>query len=111
MALSNAERQARWRAKRNALAKQAEAMSRVTSKRRGRRAQPGDDVNAFIGELYDFLLDYGQRLKAERALVRFGRAKLSDEDRTHLAEALHTTANELSMMAQTVAGFAEDKFD
>jgi hypothetical protein len=99
MALTNAQHQKRWREKRNRLAKEAEAMSRVTSKRRGRRAQPGDDVNVFISELFDFLQDYGQRLKAERAI-----GKLFDEDRAHLADALHTTANELSMMAQEMAG-------
>jgi hypothetical protein len=98
MALTNAEKQARWHARRNALAKQAEALQQVTSKRRGRRARPVDDVNAFIGELGDFLLDYGQRLDAWRELARF-----SDEDRDHLVHALHRTANELSIMAQALA--------
>jgi hypothetical protein len=99
MALSNAERQARWRVKRNALAKRAEAISRVTVKRRGRRAQPGDNANAFTRELGDFLLDFGQRFEAWRGL-----ANSSHEDRAHLTNMLHTVANELAMMAQALDG-------
>ena len=102
MALTNAEKQARWRARRNALAKEAEAM-RQTRGRRGRRARPADDVNAFIRELWDFQLDYSRRLAAWRKLARF-----SDEDRDHLVGALHTTANELAMMAQELAGFTSE---
>ena len=89
MALTNAEKQARWRARRNALAKEAEAM-RQTRGRRGRRARPADDVNAFVRELWDFQLDYSRRLAAWRKLARF-----SDEARDHLVAALHTMANEL----------------
>src|SRR5262245_53775090 len=100
MAPSNAERQARWRDKRNWLAKQADAMSRVVSKRRGRRARPADDANAFMDELFAFRQDYGQRLAASRALARF-----SDDDRDHLVDALHSTANEFSFLAQELAGF------
>ena len=100
MALTNAEKQARWRAKRNALAKEAEAMRRVITKRRGRRARPADDANAFMRELWDFGLDYSQRLNAWRALGRF-----SDKDRDNLVDALHGVANDLSKMAQELAGF------
>jgi len=100
MALSNAERQARWRARRNRLAKEAEAMARVVGKRRGRRARPIDDVNAFIGELYDFNVDFARRLDVWRGLTKF-----SEEDRVELTYALHKVANNLSMMAQDLAGF------
>jgi len=99
MALNNAERQARWRAKRNRLAKEAAAMQK-TRGRRGRRARPVDDANAFIGEAYDFFLDYSQRLDAWRGLAKF-----SEEDRAELVHALHKVANELSMIAQDLAGF------
>ena len=102
MALTNAEKQARWRARRNALAKEAEAM-RQTRGRRGRRARPADDANAFIRELLNFGSDYSRRLAAWRKLARF-----SDEDRDHLVEALHTIANELAMMAQGLAGFTSE---
>jgi hypothetical protein len=98
MALTNAEHQRRWREKRNRLAKEAEAM-RQTPRRRGRRARPIDDANAFIGELFDFRLDFGRRLTAWRDLARF-----SDEDRDQLVAALHGTANELSILAQQLAG-------
>jgi hypothetical protein len=102
MALTNAEKQARWRAKRNALAKEAEAVRR-TRGRRGRRARPVDDVNAFINELWEFQSDYSRRLAAWYDLARF-----SDEDRDHLVAALHGTANELSIVAQRLAGFASE---
>src|SRR5262245_2308438 len=95
---TNAERQARWRAKRNALAKQAEAMQR-THGRRGRRARPIDDVNAFSIELSYFRSDYTRRLNAWRELARFSR-----EDRDHLVDALHDFANDFSILAQELAG-------
>ena len=98
MALTNAQHQKRWRDKRNALAKEAEAMRR-THGRRGRRARPVDDANAFMRELFTFQQDYSQRLNAWRALGKF-----SDEDRYHLVDALHGVANDLSMIAQELAG-------
>jgi hypothetical protein len=104
MALTNAEKQKRWRDRRNGLAKTAEAMERVSSKRRGRRAQPVDDANAFVGELLEFRVDYDQRLTAWRKLGRY-----SDEDRDVLVHALHSTANELSVLAQELAGFTEPR--
>jgi hypothetical protein len=95
---TNAERQRRWREKRNALAKQAEAMEQ-TRGRRGRRARPVVGANAFIRELYEFRFDYARRLKAWRKLGKF-----SAEDRDQLVGAVHETANELSMLAQALAG-------
>jgi hypothetical protein len=103
VALTNAERQRRWREKRNVLAKQAEAMGR-TRGRRARRARPADDANAFIGELYEFQIDYSRRLGEWRTLARF-----SAKDRDHLVDALHSTANELSTLAQQLAGFLDDE--
>jgi hypothetical protein len=90
--------QARWREKRNALAKRAEALER-TRGRRGRRARPTDDANAFIRELYDFLMDYGARLWAWRVLKKF-----SSEDRAELIHAMQTVANDLVLLAQEFDG-------
>jgi len=48
-------------------------------------------------------LDYGRRLNTWRTLERF-----SNEDRDHLVDALHGVANELSVMAQELAGFTSE---
>jgi hypothetical protein len=101
MALSNAERQARWRARRNALAKQAVAME-ATRGRRGRRARPVDEANDFIREAYTFLADYSHRLEGWRTSTE--RPK---EDCDELANALHYVANELSIIAQRLSGFSD----
>ena len=95
MGLSNAERQRRWRAKRNALAKQALALERTRGWRR--RARPTDDANAFIRELSEFELDYGARVAAWLKLKKF-----SSEDGAELMHALRQVANELVLLAQRV---------
>jgi hypothetical protein len=105
MATSNAERQAKWRAKRNALAKQAEAMAPVTSKRRGRRARPIGEADDFSREIYDFLSDFEQRFNAWLKLGSFSKHPFQ---RDTLVDALHYTANKLSIMAQRLAGFSDN---
>lgn len=42
------------------------AMAQLTSKRRGRRARPTNDFNAFIRKALDFEHDYSERLDAWR---------------------------------------------
>jgi hypothetical protein len=96
MALSNAEKQRRWRERRNALAKQALAMAK-TRGRRGRRARPINGANDFIRELYQFRQDYSRRLNAWRELAKF-----STDDRDQLVHALHSVAKDLTLMAQTL---------
>jgi hypothetical protein len=107
MAMSNAERQAKWRAKRNALAKKAEAMARANERlghgatgvpQRGRRARPTDNARAFIDELSKFSNDFHLRLKDRRKLGRF-----SDEERDDFVQILMNVASELSRTAQDLA--------
>ena len=101
--MTNAERQRRWRERRNALAKEAETARLLKPGRRRKAKLVGDHVeqtNALIREFLEFSIDYCHRLEAWLAIAR-----LDDEDRGHLGDALHRAANELSMRAQKVMGY------
>jgi hypothetical protein len=101
--MTNAERQRRWRERRNALASEAE-IARLPKPGRRRKAKlvgdHRDQTNAFIREALEFNFGYCHRLEAWLAIAR-----LDDEDRGHLGGELHKCANELSRWAQKVMGY------
>ena len=102
-AMSDVERQRRWRERRNALAREAE-IARLPKPWRRRKAKlvgdHRDQTNAFIGELGEFNIDYCHRLEAWLAI-----AEIDDKDREALWAALHFAANELSTRAHGELGY------
>jgi hypothetical protein len=105
MTLSNAERQARWRAKRNALVRKAAldaARAELDIARKPwplRKARKGD-VSGYTYEALDWWTAYEYRVRKELELCP---STFSDEDdRAEMARALEEVGEGIKQLAQKV---------
>jgi hypothetical protein len=103
MAMSNAERQARWREKRNTLAKLGATMPPRRGRRPNRAHIESDAVNDFLGELLELKCNYSSRLR--QWLHR--KPAISKADCEFLTQQIHLCANELTELAQLVDEHAQ----
>ena len=100
--LTNAERQARWRAKRNALVRKA-VLDEARKPRDLRKARKGD-ADGYVHEVLDWWTAYEYRLRSEMEMCP---STFSDkEDRVEMVRALEEVGEGMRQLAQKVRSSA-----
>jgi hypothetical protein len=86
---TNADHQRAWRQRQKAKVAALEARPL----RKGRKRRDDDPVNSLISEAFEFVLDYGPRVAAQRNT-------LAEDGRHALIRSLHQVANDILQVAQ-----------
>jgi len=99
--LTNAERQARWREKRDALIQKVRLQEARKPWKLHRKARKGD-ADGYIREALDWWTAYEYRVRKE---IELSPSTFSDEeDRDEMVRALNQVGEEIVRLAQKVGG-------